>query len=133
MDTTRFTDPITDRVPTDQAAALLSTVTGATSGLAHQIGDHLDDIDLGDTARKTRDMVASVVPWMSVSRRPFWMRRWVLATAAGIVVVAAITLIRRRAGDRHEPPPRDDWSTGSPNGVSPTNREAQREPAPTGV
>lgn len=143
MDTTRILDPIAERLPTDQATALLSGVAGATSGLAHQLGDRLDHVnlgkvdlgkvDLGKSVRTGRDKLADVVPWMTPTKRSSGLRRWVVAALAAGVIVAVVVALRKRASDPHEPPPRDDWSTGSPNGASPTNEQADREPAQTGA
>lgn len=140
MDTTRILDPIAERLPTDQATALLSGVAGATSGLAHQLGDRLEHVnldlgkvDLGKSVRTGRDKLADVVPWMTPSRRSNGLRRWLVAAVAAGLVVAVIVALRSRSSDPHEPPPRDDWSTGSPNGASPANQQADREPARTGA
>src|SRR5690606_26158587 len=98
MDTTRILDPIAERFPTDQAAALLSSVADTTSGLAHQLGEQLDHVDLGKvdlgkSVRTGRNKLASVVPWVSPAPRSRGMRKWILlAAAAGLIVAAAMVL-----------------------------------------
>ena len=138
MDTTRILDPLAERLPTDQAAALLSGVAGATSEMAHHLGDrldhvHLGKVDVGKSVRTGRDKLADVVPWMTPAKRSRGIRRWLLAAVAAGVVIAVVVAVRKRASDPHEPPPRDDWSTGSPNGASPADQLAQREPARAGA
>ena len=101
MDTTRILDPIAERLPTDQATALLSGVAGATSGLAHQLGARLKlvnlgkidrkidlgnldlgKVDLGKSVRTGRDKLADVVPWMTPTKRSHGLRRWLVAAVA---------------------------------------------------
>jgi hypothetical protein len=134
MDTTRLTDPISDRLPA--AGAIASTVVDATTGLADQIGDQIDDLDIGSTLRRTRNAVAGFVPWLpGPTRRSRWTKHpWLVAGVAALVVVAVVAVLQRRTAGRHEAEPvRDDWSTPGPNGSTPQQDAPRRaeEPADT--
>jgi hypothetical protein len=123
MDTTRFIDPITDRVPVS-GAAIVSTVADVTSGLVEQVGD----LDLSDSVRRTRRTIARFVPWMSDGRSRS-RRRWVIIGAVTAAVVAVAVLQRRGStSESSHSQARDDWTTGSSNGDSVTSSpEVERE------
>lgn len=132
MDPTRIIDPISDRLPAP--AAVVSTVTDVATGLAEQLTDHIGELDLTDTVRRTRRSLARIIPWMSVdtSRRRWLSRRWLFAAAAvGVAVTAAVVIRRRSTDTSQDRPGRDDWSTPSPNGATPNTPAAEREPATT--
>ena len=133
MDTTRFTDPISDRLPS--GSAIVSTVTDVTSSLADQITDRVDDFDLTDTARRTRRTVARVVPWMSAGRTSRPATRWWIALGVAGALVVTVVLLRRRSSDAAPTPGRDDWTTGSDNGSrpSPGTERPERQAAATGA
>jgi hypothetical protein len=126
MDTTRITDPISDRLPS--GTAIVSAVTDVTSSLADQITGHVGEIDLGDTARRTRRTVARIVPWMSTDRSSrFASRRWLVAGVAATFIITVVVLLRRRSSCSNESPARDDWATGSSNGATPSAATARAE------
>ena len=129
MNPTRFTDPISDRLPAP--GSIVSTVTEVTAGLADQLTGHLGEIDVSDTVRQTRRTLAGVIPWISPgSRRGWTAKRWLLVGAAMAVAVAVMVVLRRRSSKTSaDQQGRDDWSTPSPNGAAPTTTapSAERE------
>lgn len=131
MDPTRIIDPISERLPVP--GAVVSTVTDVATGLADQLTDHIGELDLADTVHRTRRSLARIIPWMSVdSRRRWWSRGWLVAAAAvGVAVTVAVVIRRRSTDTSQDRPGRDDWSTPSPNGATPSTPAAEREPAPT--
>lgn len=127
MDTTRITDPISDRLPA--TGSIVSTVTDATAGLADHVTGHLPEIhlpeiDVDKAVRRTRRSLSGVVPWISPGSRRSWIsRRWLLVGAALAVAVTVALVLRRRSESSDAQPGRDDWSTANPstNGAMPTS------------
>lgn len=119
IDLSRIAEPL-ERLPA-AGAAIVSRAGDVAGNLAGQITDHLGDIDVEATARRSRRTIAELVPWMTVGRssRLGSSRRWLLVGVAALTVAAVVVLRRRRSATSERTTGRDDWSTNSANGSTP--------------